>query len=160
MIEIDALPFRGKCHDRHDLGHIVRLRVEASKFVQKYAIDKSDLTHRKLLQHTREESVKSNIVHVALAGAIVLLPATSSFADTINLNNYLTAFAPGNVAASGQPWVIAQGTGTVITVASPPAERMRPKFRETLDFGTSCQSIGSRVRNIRSICGCSCRQGM
>jgi hypothetical protein len=38
-----------------------------------------------------------------------------------NLNNYLTAFAPGNVAASGQPWVVAQGTGAVITVASPPA---------------------------------------
>jgi hypothetical protein len=65
--------------------------------------------------------VKSNIVHVALAGAVVLLPATPSFADTISLNNYLTAFAPGNVAASGQPWVVAQGTGAVITVASPPA---------------------------------------
>jgi hypothetical protein len=130
------------------------MRVDASKFVQKYAIDKSDLTHRM-------GSVKSNIVHVALAGAVVLLPATPSFADTINLNNYLTAFAPGNVAASGQPWVVAQGTGAVITVASPPAPGTNvAQVRETPDFGTSCQSIGSRARNIRSICGCSCRQEM
>jgi hypothetical protein len=105
--------------------------------------------------------VKSNIVHVALAGAVVLLPVTPSFADTINLNNYLTAFAPGNVAASGQP-------GSLLKALVPLSrsrrrrrpERMWPKFRETPDFGTSCQSIGSRARNIRSICGSSCRQEM
>jgi hypothetical protein len=58
---------------------------------------------------------------MALAGAAVLLAATPSLAAAINLNNYLTDFAPGNVAASGQPWVVVQGTGSVITVPSPPA---------------------------------------
>jgi hypothetical protein len=70
---------------------------------------------------SRSKLRASNVVPVALAGALVLLAATPSSADVINLNNYLTDFALGNVATSGQPWVVAQGTGSVIAVTSPPA---------------------------------------
>jgi hypothetical protein len=84
---------------------------------------------------------------LASAIAIFLAPSTG-WASAINIDSALTIFAPGVLGTSGQPWIITQGTSSIVQTTgaqftSPPGPGAGTSVAASTGGGTIIQDITS-----------------